>query len=385
MFSVICLFVWSKLFILGASTTVEVTAPINSVSVGDILAIQCQIWNIQNGDDVTIIHVFNGGSERITTGSNIVDSSVKERVFLSIRSFPDDGSVVYFITLIDVSESDKGEYGCSISRLSGVIPVQVTHDTVIVQTKHYPDKSQPTCTSNPNKEILTEGSRVEFTCSAYKTFPIVNLRWRLIPSYQYIAPVRNSSEGEYVFSKVIIVATKAHEGAELECEMTSQGFPDRKQYCRIGPLSILKSRDNSVSETSLVTMFSGGSSVTTKPVTDFGAEECMKTSCKSSSFTAFIVTLSTFATCILTVVFLITTIVMCCKYHNISAEVNRESGHQYIQSRASDPMYVSLQRRRDQEQVYMTLEDPNNPEGKVLLPKEVFDQFYNRTLSIQKT
>ena len=86
----------------------------------------------------------------------------------------------------------------------------------------------------------------------------------------------------------------------------------------------------------------------------------------------------------MTVVFLITTIVMCCKYHDISAQVNRDRS-QYTHSRELDPVYVSLQRRREQEQVYMTLEDPNNPEGKVLLPKEVFDQFYNRTLTLRKT
>ena len=75
---------------------------------------------------------------------------------------------------------------------------------------------------------------------------------------------------------------------------------------------------------------------------------------------------------------------MCCKYQSISDEVNGDRT-QYIPSRASDPVYVSLQRRRENEQVYMTLEDPNNPEGKVLLPKEVFDQFYNRTMTLRKS
>ena len=52
----------------------------------------------------------------------------------------------------------------------------------------------------------------------------------------------------------------------------------------------------------------------------------------------------------------------------------------------TEPVYVSLQRRRnnDRNSMYMTLEDPNNPESKIVMPKEVFDEFYN-TLTIKKT
>ena len=370
--------IWSLSWNAAAETQVELTTPITPVRMGDILVIQCQIWNLQNGAIVIIGHSLNGGSESITTGSSIVDSSVKNRVYLAIRSYP-DGSDVYFITMLDASQSDQGEYTCTI--LSGIRVL--THDTINIQIYTFPDKTQPTCTGGPSDLIMTEGSILQLTCNTYRTTPLVDLRWLLIPSYQYLQSV-NASHGENVISNLNIKITKEHNGATFKCELTSRGFPDRMQFCKIGPISVMESGDNTIPGSSLISVIPERPVITPETENRFLTENCDKT-CQSPSSTVFILTISTLATCMLTVVFLITTIVMCCKYYNISSEVNRETGQQYISSRASDPVYVSLQRRREQEQVYMTLEDPNNPEGKVLLPKEVFDQFYNRTLSLRKT
>ena len=62
---------------------------------------------------------------------------------------------------------------------------------------------------------------------------------------------------------------------------------------------------------------------------------------------------------------------MCCKYCSISPASSRRQSY-ITPTSVVDPVYFSLQRPRENDRVYMTLEDPNNPEGKVLLPKEVF-------------
>ena len=63
----------------------------------------------------------------------------------------------------------------------------------------------------------------------------------------------------------------------------------------------------------------------------------------------------------------------------------------------SEPVYVSLQarpelvvpekrsvyREPDRSSTYMSVEDPNNPGNKVLMPKEVFEDFYI-SLSLKK-
>ena len=173
----------------------------------------------------------------------------------------------------------------------------------------------------------------------------------------------------------------AHDRTKFCCEMTSEGFPDQMRSCEIGPIFVKPKISTINSGFSLTTRTPGQimNFDSTKPT-----GECQNI-CSSSSDTIFYLTVSTAATCLLTIVFVITTCIMCFKHHSVSSNVRqRQRQAPSPPSLASDPFYVSLQRRNTNERVYMTLEDPNNPEGKVLLPKEVFDEFCNRTLSLRK-
>ena len=367
-----------------AETTLEITTPINQVAVGGVLAIQCQIWNIQNGDTVAIARTSQEGSEQISSSDSITQSSsVQDRVYLSTRTFP-GGSSVYFLTMLDVSLSDSGEYVCSVTRLAGSLPSIIDHDSVNIQINSFPDKSQPFCSSSPPRLMVSEGTTLELTCTTYKTVPIVVLKWRSLLTYEYLQSP-NLSQGDEIVSRLYITTEKVHHGAVFRCEVTSPGFPDRIQSCEIGPISIRSSSKEAEIDFSLTTRTSKevirvdtGNPIT--PVSD-----CQNV-CTSSSGTLFYLTVSTAATSLLTIIFFITTIVMCCKHSNVSSDVRRNQ--RYVPtppSQVSDPVYVSLSRRNTNERVYMTLEDPNNPEGKVLLPKEVFDEFYNKTLTLKKT
>ena len=360
-------------------TTVEVTTPINPVTVGSILALQCQIWNIQKGDTVAIARKFDGGSEQISSGSGISESSsVKDRVYLAVRTFA-DGSMVYFLTVLDVISSDSGEYSCSVINFDETLPTVLGHDSIDVETLTFPDKSQPSCTSNPSNSMLTKGNTLELTCTSKKTVPIVDLKWRSLLTYEYLQS-SDQSVGDSIVSRLYVRTNMAHNGAIFRCEMTSPGFPDRIRSCEIGPISVESTPNTiAVSQTTRTPkeVIRLG---TAKPIGD-----CLDT-CTSSANVIFYLTISTGATCLLAVIFFITTILMCCKYHNVSSNVRqRQRSVPSPPSLASDPVYVSLQRRNTNERVYMTLEDPNNPEGKVLLPKEVFDEFYNRTFSLKKS
>ena len=368
-----------QIHFVGSETTVEVTTPLSPVIVGGVLAVQCKIWDIQNGDTVVITRTFDGGAEQISSSDNILRSSVQDRVFLAIRTFS-DGSVLYFLTMLDIRASDSGEYACSISRMSGAIPSAIDHDSIDIEIFSFPDKSQPSCMGNPQSLMLMEGSILELTCSSYtRTIPIVNLIWRSLSTYEYLQST-DLSEGDSVVSNLHITIQREHHGTIFRCEMTSQGFPDRMQSCEIGPISVMSVADNVNRDFALTTAKPKDviSLKTSEPT-----EDCQNT-CKSSSDTVFYLTVSTATICLLAIVFLITTIIMCCKYNSISTRVTQRRAPS-PPSLASDPVYVSLQRRNTNERVYMTLEDPNNPDGKVLLPKEVFDEFYNRTLTLRKT
>ena len=99
----------------------------------------------------------------------------------------------------------------------------------------------------------------------------------------------------------------------------------------------------------------------------------------------------------LTIVFLITTIIMCFKNQNASSRVINAQRN-ITGTDGSEPVYVSLQRRLEPERsslysaperrsvykepdtsstTYMSVENPNNPGSKVLMPKEVFEELYN--------
>ena len=364
-------------------TRIEVTVPTKSVTEGSILVLQCKIWEIQNGDKVEIVRTVDGQIDQISFRSNILESPVKQRAYLATRTFP-DGSVIYFLTILDISTLDSGKYTCTVSRLLlNGRSAEIAYDSTDVQIFSFPDKSQPSCTSNPSNIVLIEGNMLELICATHKTIPIADLKWRLLSTYEYLQSSNSHLERENVVSRARVTLDMTHHNGIFRCEMTSEEFPDRMQSCEIGPISVKSS----------ISTFNHDLSLTTsKPneVTRFNAatptDDCRNFCTSSSSDTIFYLTVSTAATCLLTIVFIITTCIMCFKHHNISSDVRqRQRQAPSPPSMTSDPVYVSLSRRNTNERVYMTLEDPNNPEGKVLLPKEVFDEFYNRTLSLRKT
>ena len=357
---------------------VEVTTPINPVTVDGILAVQCQLWNIQNGDTVVLARTFEGGSEQISSGNSILQSSVQDRVYLSLRTFP-DGSTMYFLTMLNVLSIDKGGFACTVDRMIGLRSTEVGYDSIDVRVYSFPDETQPSCVNNPQDLMMEEGYMLDLACSAYNTFPVVDLKWRLLSNYEYL-PSSKSNEGDTVIANVYIKIDLTHDGAIFRCEMTSEGFPDQMRSCTIGPISVKPSKSTIDHVFSLTTR-------TPREIMNFDSTkptgEC-RNICPSSSDTIFHLTVSTAATCLLTIVFIITTCIMCFKHHSLSSNI-RQRRVPTPPSLTSDPVYVSLQRCNTNERVYMTLEDPNNPDGKVLLPKEVFDEFYNRTLSLRKT
>ena len=131
-----------------ADTRVEVTAPLHPVTVSGILAIQCQIWNLKDDNMVNIWRVVNGRAEQITTRDTYMPSAVYGRVFLALRT-AQDGSVVYFVTILDITNDDDGEYACKVMSIVGTNYVNVEQDTILINVYSYPDRKYPICTSLP--------------------------------------------------------------------------------------------------------------------------------------------------------------------------------------------------------------------------------------------
>ena len=161
----------------SVTTTVEVTISVRPVTIGGILAIQCQIRNMEEGYTVRMLRVVNGQTEEISNGITYIPSSLGQRVFVSKRTMP-GGNTVYFMTITDVSLLDHGEYLCKVYGLSGGDYVKVAEGSNNVEIYFLPNSIYPQCQSTPAvTENMNENVELKLTCLSSKGSPAVNLGW----------------------------------------------------------------------------------------------------------------------------------------------------------------------------------------------------------------
>ena len=93
---------------------IKVTAPINPVREDAMISIHCQIWNKVEGQEVTMSRKLKGAarSQRLSWDEKVQNDD-DDRIFLAERRLT-DGSVVYFLSIIEVTQSDEGTYFCKI-------------------------------------------------------------------------------------------------------------------------------------------------------------------------------------------------------------------------------------------------------------------------------
>ena len=82
-------------------TEVEASLLMTPVTVGGIMAMQCRIRNMREEYSFNIDRFYNGRIEPVTSGNSYLDSSLKSRIFLARRVFPDRTNVIV-LTLVDI-------------------------------------------------------------------------------------------------------------------------------------------------------------------------------------------------------------------------------------------------------------------------------------------
>ena len=400
-----------------SATTVEVTVPVKPVIVGGVLAIQCKIRNMGNDHTLRMYRATKTHTEQLTSGSDyMTSSSLGQRIFLSKRNMP--GRItVFFATIVDVSLLDQGEYFCKVYTLSGTDHVKVTEGSVEVNVYFLPNSIYPQCQSTPAvTENMNENAPLTLTCISAKGNPAVDLRW-IDNSNQEISS-QSTIQDNTVFAEIAL-RTSTRYGSLFICEMTSTGFPDFKRTCQIGPVTI---KTNKTPENTAVIQpnMPVEPSETNNQKTSI-SNECSANCSSEDKYMILYLSMATVTAAMLTIVFLITTIIMCFKYQNASNDA-RNAQRNITSCDGSEPVYVSLQRRPEQviperrsiykepdrsslysaperrsiykepevykgsdtsSTTYMSVEDPNNPGSKVLMPKEVFEEFYN-SLTVKK-
>ena len=360
-----------------ADIRVSISTPTDSVTEGGILVVQCQIWNIEpNFFEVNIFRVSNGLPVKITTEGEIVRSSERLNMFLSKRTFS-DGSLIYFLTVVDVSSDDKGEYMCKVMDLSKY--TYVAEDSINVNIYSYPADMYPLCTSIPNEQItLRVHDTLTLKCTSEIVVPTIQMKWINIKSSSDVFS-QTITEENLQHAEASVPVDETLQGAVFTCEISSIGFPDWKRTCAVGPITVQSPRLQGVSGFT--------TSKTISKNTDDIKNELLHSSCKECStddVLQFYLTIAIAFTGFLTIIFLTSTIILCYKYHHMSTVARRAPTRVLTPQQSIEPVYVSLQRRSvNADREYMTLEDPNNPENKIILPKETFDD-YCRTMTLKR-
>ena len=365
----------------AANTRVQVTTPISPVTVGGVVAINCEVWNMQEEYNIKLFRVYGRQSEEITSGNTYMrSSSLWNRVFLSIRSYP-GGSTVYFMTIVDVELDDKGKYLCAVYSVQDGL-TELARDSIKLTVYSFPSKAYPECTSVPNRKSLNAGESLRLTCSSEKSHPFVELKWSGSTSSGHFVSHNISSENNVAF-QVTVTAERLHHGTMFICTMRSPGFPERERSCSVGPIKV--TGDINKNEAVVPTRAVGSINHVKSDVKDAILSEICNVECPEEDNNMIVyLAAGTMGATILMFTFLITTIILCCKYCKISGEVRAEQ-RSVPYDDGSEPVYVSLQRRPepDRSSMYMSVEDPNNPGNKVLMPRELVEEFY-RSLSLKR-
>ncbi len=383
-------------------TRVRVTSVTPAIT-GGILAIQCQVWNIRDTYKVNFFHDVNGKTEQLTFDNHYMSSSLGQRSYLAKRTFP-DGSHVLFLTVVDVEHGDEGKYVCKVYSVTNAHFNHIAADSTYIRISSFPSKIYPSCQSTPDTASVTVGDRLLLKCISERTFPLVTLTWSSSSDSSISRLNRNTTTDYEVSFETSIVLQPSHNGAVFVCTMTIPRYPDRERSCIIGPLDIFHDSRGRIAGINPGTgVVKSGRN---KPVI---SENCNVSCPKNNEFTLLYWAVALVGMTILMLIFLTTTVIWCCKYRAMSNEVTppvERRGVTYTSGDVVDPVYVSLQRRSEPDRnstystyvtrpepdrsstyssysSYMTVEDPSNPGNKVIMPKEVFDEFY-RSLSLKK-
>ncbi len=294
------------------ATMVELTVPVNPITVGGILALQCQIENMDSGYTVKMFRVVDGETEEITSEMNYQYlPSLGHRVFITQKQ-NEGRTVVYFMTIVELSVMDSGKYLCKVYDLSNGEYIKIADDFTDVDVYYLPDAKYPQCSSTPAvTQNMQENVYLRLLCVSPKGIPTVNLRWKDYTN-QNVFPHNQDTDDvdEMVFSDLYFRTASSHNKAVFVCEMTSPGFPDFIRTCQIGPLTIQQNREDKYPVT-----FPPPTPVTTNVKSKTETSGNCNTECSTvDKYLVLYLSVATIGAGMLSLAFLTTTIIWCYKY-----------------------------------------------------------------------
>ena len=373
-----------------ASTRVAVTTPLINVKEGDMLSIHCQVWN-HNEDDhkITISKKMEETSKMETlTWDQAVQQDMDDRFFLATRRF-DDGSVVYFMSIIDVVREDSGLYYCKVVSTDPF--AEISTDFVNVDINYFPAMTFPIC--SPSGPItLIVGSKVVVNCSSEIGYPAVDLKWYRSRDEQ-IHGTRQYNSSDLVVSELLISSIHEYQDALLVCKLTSPAFPNYEESCHIGPIQIISAdnqQPNPPMLPNLATSSNNQDSFKSTPETavtiaiysDGSTEQCSEVCPATLQSPVMYWIVATVFIGLLALIFLLITIMLAAR---LCGNNPQERNRQYVRNahkRTVEELYEKLECRRDDQTLYMSLQRPRKPDNLVVLRGRDLEGNYTGTPTV---
>ena len=358
--------------IVFAKQRISVTAPMSSVDEGGVLAIHCRVWNLAKTEEVTILRKLKDSDapERLSLTDGLV-SGAGDRFFLAVRQL-DDASNVYFLSIMDVTRQDEGEYTCYIVSIGGF--TEIASDSVTVSVFYLPSENYPMCKGYDNT-LVKEGSIISLNCSSEVSNSDIDITWSRVGT-DITFPTTKEIHNGILYSSMILTTRLQDSGSVFLCTISSAIFPGEIRTCHLGPVNVIPN-DGSKTEQGNVMGNARGTypTVSTYSVTKYTRElssekmreKCQKT-CSSISSSSFFWIVATAVSAILAVLFGIIGVVLLIRYHRKT----KMSKTQYMAARrVPEEIYSELENRRMSSKFYMTLVKPETPKNLLLQDKRL--------------
>ena len=334
------------------------SAPVNPIEETGILSVHCQVWDLPKSHEVRLHRTLpNGETTKISVDETVLAED--ERYFLAKRQL-DGASFVYFMSVMDVTREDAGDYTCKVYNTTAGEMSLLGSDSVNFGIIYYPSETDPVCKSSSKERLeFDAGAVVTLTCSSEKANPVVQLQWSRTGTDE-VYDIQQEEEGDSVYSELKLTLHRRHNNAMFWCKVSSKSFPEEMATCHIGPFIVHSDPDDittDIPEAGLITKITndltkhsnGGKDTSVSTVQK--PKDC-RTFCSSSSSLVFQWIIATIVAAGLALMFFVIGIVLLIKYNNARTTTTRSH---YVPSRTHDEIYSELEGKRPDNTSYMYL------------------------------
>ena len=353
----ILLFVHLLITVCGTLAEVQIltTAPVNPVKKGGILSIHCQVNGLEPGQSITLSRQLKDSSQIDRLSWDLAMTVQDERIFLAVRQL-EDGSLVYFLSVLQVTRADEGIYFCTASASNLNV---VAEEFIKIEIQHFPDDPYPECFP-PDKMQVEVGDLVAMSCVSEAGYPVVDMTWKRTGSGKVATSPQQDIQNSTVRSVLEFRATVNDNGAVFLCEISSTAFPmENKKTCHVGPLvvtqngQVIKSTPPKMPDIPRVVTTVNSKAIPTKPIRQT-PKSCLNR-CSSLDGPLFYWVIATIFAGVLALILLIVIIIFSVKLYNRTSE-EELTVSTFITRYPTEDAYEKLEYKRNNNKTYMELQ-----------------------------